>query len=221
MTKERDFKRLVRARMERTGESYTAARAVLVERADTPLPNDLAPLAGMSEAAVQKATDRSWRDWVEALDEIDAATKPHAEIAAHIRDHYPDVSFWWAQSVTIGYERIRGLRDIGQRRDGGYDVNKSKTFPVAIEQLFRSFVEPASRASWLPDAELEERTTKPNRSVRWVWMDGTKIQCWFTDKGPSKSSVQIQHSGIATKELADEQRSFWAERLQALAERLR
>jgi hypothetical protein len=35
MTRQRSFKRLVRARMEKTGESYTAARAMLLSAEET------------------------------------------------------------------------------------------------------------------------------------------------------------------------------------------
>jgi hypothetical protein len=42
MTRQRSFKRLVRARMEKTGESYTAARAMLLsEEAPAPVARDL------------------------------------------------------------------------------------------------------------------------------------------------------------------------------------
>jgi len=30
--------------------------------------------------------------------------------------------------VAVGYERIRGLRDRGQRLDGWYEMNKNRTF---------------------------------------------------------------------------------------------
>ena len=52
MTKERSFKQLVRARMAKTGESYTAARAVLLQAAP--------PLAGAERTgAGRRPTPRS------------------------------------------------------------------------------------------------------------------------------------------------------------------
>ena len=44
---------------------------------------------------------------------------PHKEIARYVREKFA-VSGWWAQTITVGYERIRGLREKGQRRSGGY-----------------------------------------------------------------------------------------------------
>ena len=115
MPKQKDLKRVVRARMQKTGESYTTARLQLVRKKE-PEPN-YAELAGMSDAAVKKATGRDWREWVAILDAEKSAEKPHRDIARYVASlGTPD---WWSQTVTVGYERIRGLRAIGQRRGGG------------------------------------------------------------------------------------------------------
>ena len=128
MPTNKDFKRVVRDRMKKTGESYTAARSQLLHnkptskrRAQTartlsaPPPADYAKLAGMSDASVKKATGCTWERWVKALDYAKADSWTHKEIAeyVHTRFKVPD---WWTQTVTVGYERIKGLRARGQRR---------------------------------------------------------------------------------------------------------
>ncbi len=66
MPRDKDLKRLVRARMTKTGESYTAARAQVTRKAKPaqptvpppvvePAPN-FAELAGMSDEAVKEKT---------------------------------------------------------------------------------------------------------------------------------------------------------------------
>jgi hypothetical protein len=75
MTRQRSFKRLVRARMEKTGESYTAARAVLLA-AETP-----APALATSDAAIRERTGRGWEEWFDALDEWGGGERSHREIA--------------------------------------------------------------------------------------------------------------------------------------------
>src|SRR3982751_1111132 len=108
MPKQKDLKRIVRDRMEKTGESYTAARLQLVRKKE-----NYAETAGMTDAAVKKATGRNWAQWVRLLDAEKSAQKPHREIAKSVSSiGTPD---WWSQMVTVGYERIRGLRDRGQR----------------------------------------------------------------------------------------------------------
>ena len=181
-----------------------------------PKNEDFQKLAGMSDAAVEKATGRSWAGWVEVLDAADAASRPHREIARHVAETY-QVSGWWAQTVTVGYERIRGLRETGQRRDGSYEVNKSRTVSVAAEVLFESFSDETSRRAWLGDVDPEIRKLTPTRSIRMTWPDGTAVEAYFTAKGESKSSVQVQHRKLASQEAVEEMRAYWTERLEALA----
>ena len=53
---------------------------------------------------------------------------------------------WWAQAVTVCYERIKGLRAVGQRRDGSFEANKSRTFSVPLVRLYRAFHDARTRA---------------------------------------------------------------------------
>src|SRR4029077_18025787 len=82
MPVQKDFKRLVRDRMAKTGESYTAARQQLLKKHEPAL--DYAARAGMSDAAIATKTGRSWADWVRVLDRERAADKPHREIARFV-----------------------------------------------------------------------------------------------------------------------------------------
>jgi len=213
MPKQKDLKRLVRDRMRRTGESYTTARAHVVRSGSDR--RDLAELAGMSDAAVEKKTGRDWRGWTAVLDQAGATSKPHKEIARLLVDEH-GVPGWWAQTVTIGYERIRGLRDKGQRRGGGYDVNKSKTFPVGIGELYASFGA-RKRARWMDASGMRVKTATREKSMRIAWEDGTSVDVYFWAKGPQKSQVQLQHKGLPDKKAADRVRAEWTERLSALA----
>lgn len=215
MTTNKDAKREVRARMKKTGESYTAARAQ-VRRANPPK-STWPELAGMSDAAAKKKTGKDWAAWVKWLDSKNATSLTHPQIAKLIRKSFPDIGGWWTQGVTVAYERIRGFREIGQRRDDKtFDANKSKTFPVHVSRLYEAFSRKRQRAKWLAE-ELDVRAPNKDKSLRATWSDGTQVSFYFTDKGESKSSVAIQHSGHATKKKADAHKALWHERLQALA----
>src|SRR5438552_10424761 len=176
MPKQKDLKRIVRTRMQKTGESYTAARLHIVKKKEA----DYAELAGMSDAAVQKATGRSWRAWVKLLDDAGATSRPHRDIVHSVSSlGVPD---WWSQMVTVGYERIRGLREKGQRRGGGYEASKSRTFDVPVKTLFNAFANARVRRSWLP-VKIIVRTATPYRRMRVTWEDDTLAQVDFTSKG--------------------------------------
>lgn len=211
MPNQKDLKKIVRTRMEKTGEAYTTARLHIVSKKP-----DYAELAGMSDEAVKKATGRDWSSWVKTLDAVKANEKPHGEIARYVSSlGTPD---WWTQGVTVGYERIRGLREKGQRRGGGYEANKSRTFAVPVAKLFEMFAKAPKRKRWLP-VVMKVRTSNPHKTIRASFDDGTLVQFYFLDKG-AKSTVAVQHQKLADKATADATKKLWAERLDALAELL-
>jgi len=218
MPKQKDLKRLVRARMTKTGESYTAARLQLVTKKTEEAP-DYAKLAGLSDESVLKATGCNWEKWVFVLDRADGKEMSHRELVDYIYTKYktPD---WWTQMVAVGYERIRGLRAMGQRRSGEWEVSKSKTVAVPIKKLFAAFKNARSRAKWLPE-KLEVRTAKADKSLRLRWEDGTPVDILFMPKGDAKSQVAIQHRKLRSKEDADRLRALWGERLNALADAMK
>jgi hypothetical protein len=240
MTTDRDFKRLVRGRMQKTGESYTAARTILLRRppptrsngtapplpspaparpAARPDPASYAKLAGMSDSAIKAKTGCDWAKWVAALDYKKAHEWSHREIAEYVHDKFK-VPDWWTQTVTVGYERIKGLREIGQRRDGGFEATRSKTVAVPVGKLYRAFTDARLRNKWLPCVKPVLRKGTPNKSVRMTWEDGTSVEVWLTAKGQAKSQAGLAHRKLADKEDAARRKAYWSERLDALAEML-
>jgi hypothetical protein len=212
MPKNKDLKRLARSRMKKTGESYTAARAELIKKSK----QDFAERAGMSDRVVKAKTGRSWEEWVRLLDTRGARSMVHRDIADCLyREH--GVPGWWAQMVTVGYERIRGLRDIGQRRSGEYEASKSKTLAVPLGTLYRAFIVARTRERWLPGVKWTVRTAIPDKSIRVTWEDGTSVEVYFVAKGPEKSQVAIQHRRLGTRAQAAKAKAFWGERLEELA----
>jgi hypothetical protein len=229
MTTDKDRKRVIRARMQKTGESYTAARASLLRRRAAPEAattslaaparagsDDWVSAPGYTDAVIKAKTGRDWAGWLDVLDALGATAMAHKDIAAHIVDRF-DVDGWWAQAVTVGYERIRGLRDVGQRRGGLYEASKSRTFSVDVAALFEMFHDPKRRKRWLPDGWARTRTATTGKSIRVDWRDGTQIHLYFAGKGAGKSQVAVQHVKLPSKAAVAEAKAFWTERFDALA----
>jgi hypothetical protein len=206
MPRQKDLKRLVRSRMQKTGEAYTAARLRILKQASPP--PDVARLAGMSDSAVSSKTGRTWAEWVRILDAAGAAAMPHREIAKHVASL--GTPSWWTQMVTVGYERIRGLRAKGQLRGGSYQVSRSRTFPVPVETLFDAFANARRRRRWLP-VRVTVRTARPHRSLRMNWEGGTLALFGFTAKGSAKSAVAVEHQKLPDRAAADALRKSWDE----------
>ena len=215
MTTHKSFKRLVRSRMDKTGESYTAARAVLLLAQSSP--DDPKPALATSDEAIKDRTGRGWEEWFELLDQWGAADRSHRDIARWVAEQLGVVPLKWeAQAVTISYERTRGLRAVGQRADG-FTVTVSKTVAGPVEQLYDAFVDAASRQSWMPDGELRQRTARKPKSARFDWGDGqTRITVTFDTKGDAKSTATLEHARLADAEEAQRMKVFWRERMASL-----
>jgi len=232
MPRNKDLKRLVRARMKKTGEAYTTARAQIIKKPkskpsprlaaafSSPPKQDYAALAGMSDASIKAKTGCNWEKWVKSLDHHGAATMSHREIASMVAKTWK-VDGWWAQTVTVGYERIKGLRARGQRRDGSYEATKSRTFDVPVTTLFDAWADKSVRDRWLRDNDVKVRTATAPKSIRLGLADGSILAVGFLPKGKTKSAVAVTQNKLPDKETANRLKEYWTEQLDSLGEVLR
>jgi hypothetical protein len=179
---------------------------------------DYAALAGKSDAVIKQKTGCDWEKWVYVLDRRKAADLTHGQIARIINEQYR-IDGWWAQTVAVGYERIKGLRAIGQRRDGTYEASKSRTYNVPVETLFDAWADANTRRKWLKPG-VKVRTSNPPKTLRLGWDDGTIIAVGFTPKGEQKSQVAIQVPKLKTKADAERVKQEWTGYMNVLAELL-
>ncbi len=209
MTQQKTFKRRVRARMAKTGESYTAARRQLLTDAPPPFEPPV------SEERVVANTGHGWDHWLEILDEWGARGRTHTEIARFLMDDQ-GVAGWYAQSIAVGYERARGIRVKGQNKDG-FLISVSKTVDVPREHLFAAFDDPELRERWLPGAEMRERTTTPPRLARYDWEDGSsRIVLGIDEVDVHKSRLGLNHEKLPDADTAEEMKLWWRERVSVL-----
>jgi uncharacterized protein YndB with AHSA1/START domain len=213
MTRRKSFKRLVRARMEKTGESYTAARSMLLSADDT-------TWLATTDEAIRERTGRGWEEWFDQLDEWGAEAMSHREIARRVAAELAiDPLAWNAQAITMSYERTRGMRAAGERTDG-FAITAQKTVPAPVDRLFDAFTDAALRAQWLPEDQLRERTATKPKSARFDWADGaTRVNVTFVAKG-ERSTVALEHARLADADEADRMKAFWRERLSTLKAQL-
>jgi hypothetical protein len=220
MTRQKSFKDRIRARMDKTGESYATARRQLIEKSETEARKKTTPrtISGVrkSEETVLKNTGRSWDQWFKMLDKWGAKDKKHGEITRWLAEEHK-VDGWWTQSVAVAYEQARGMRAPGQRADGTYSVSASKTVNVPVEELFEAFTNKKKREHWLGEFEFNVRTSRPGKSITASWEDAsTRVAFWFTSKDGAKSQVALAHEKISDAQQADELKLFWRERLNLL-----
>jgi hypothetical protein len=218
MTTQKLFKRRVRERMSKTGESYTAARRYvapkrdLVEAARTSLAS-AAELA--SDEKVAEKTGRNWEAWLSLLDRWGARDRKHGETVDFLMAEHA-VPSWYAQTITTGYERMRGLRLKHQQPDG-FTIYASKTVGVPIGVLFDAFADARSREQWLTDGSMSLRTSQPGRAARFDWDGGpSRVSVTFQAKGPAKATAFVAHERLPDPGAAETAKASWKERLASL-----
>jgi hypothetical protein len=220
MTTQRSFKRLVRARMDKTGESYTAARTMLLLAAEEPKQSPV-PVLMTSDEAIRERTGRGWEEWFDMLDEWGAAERTHRETARWVAEQQGAHPLAWnVQAVVSSYERTRGLRAAGEHEDG-FAITATKTVAVPVVRLYDAFVDETLRARWLPDGELRERTATKPKSARFDWGDGaSRVHVTFAAKGEDRSTAALQHVRLADAQEAERMKAYWRERVASLKEEL-
>jgi hypothetical protein len=212
MTRDKAQKRATRARMAKTGESYSAARRHVVKPREELRAEDLP----QTDANVRQNTGKGWREWFRILDTWGAKERKRTDIVRYLLEQ--GVPGWWAQSITVGYERSRGMRAKYQTLAGFYQVSVSKTFPIGVGKLFKVFAETSQRNKWLERGMLKVRTTIKDRTARFDFRDGTsRVVAFFDPKDRSKTTVTVQHERLPDARAVEEMRAMWKEHLKRLA----
>jgi hypothetical protein len=174
MTQQKKLKKTIRARSEKTGESYTAARRQVLHArekkaeappAAAPEPQEpqtappapepaAAPQARrtISDESVRQKTGHDLEHWFAVLDAFGAAAKGHTAAAAHLYQEH-GIPGWHAQGITVAYERARGLREMNQSCTGTFQVSVSKTVPAAVAEVVDALKSAERRAAWLQGAD--------------------------------------------------------------------
>jgi hypothetical protein len=164
-------------------------------------------------SGVRRATGRERGEWFALLNKWGARGRPYREIADWLTGKH-GISKWWAQKLIVEYEQERGVRDPGVRRNGTFEVSASKTLGVPVERTYDAFVNSRQRKRWLKDATMTLRDSRPGRSARFLWEDGsTRVTVAFLNKGSSKSTVAVSHDRITGAKKAQSAKARWRERL--------
>ncbi|MFJ6851803.1 DUF4287 domain-containing protein [Streptomyces sp. NPDC091271] len=173
----------------------------------------------LSDDALRGATGRDWADWFAVLDAWDATRRSHAEIAAFLGTEHR-MGGWYAQSVAVGYEQSRGLRQVGQSSTGDWNTSGSRTLAAAPERVLGAFTDPETRERWLPGVELSVRSRRPGKSLSAGFRDASgdagRLTLWLQELPDGRTRLGVGHERLANAEAVARYKAFWKERLAAL-----
>jgi hypothetical protein len=214
MTSQESFKRRIRARMAKTGERYGAARRVLIEQAGTGGGRTWVAEPEHSDDTIRANTGRGWEEWCDLIDAWPGHAEGHTAIAAFVHEEH-GVDGWWAQSVTVGYERITGRRLRHQRSDGTFTANKSRTVTVDGAALRAMLLDEGDRSDLFPGLETELRS-RPTSKVPRLAIGPGVAQVSIEPRADGRVTVTIAHERLPSAEAVDEWKAYWSEWLQAI-----
>lgn len=178
-------------------------------------PEKSSTTAGISDAAVQKATGKTWKEWISTLDRAGCRKLDHKSIAQHVHHHHA-LGGWWSQMVTVGYEQATGKRQ-KHEKPAGFEISRSKVVNVPLADLYAAWESPARRSRWLAARPLKIRTATKNKSMRLDWIDGMQILSLnFYSRGKDKSQVALQHGKLPNARAAEKAKTYWSDTLEAL-----
>ena len=116
---------------------------------------------------MRQATGHGWDDWCDRILAWPGHVDGHAAVAAHLVEH-EGLDGWWAQSMTVGYERITGLRVPHQRPDGSFSAHKSGTVTATVDgEALRSMLsDDTERAHLFPGLDTVLRSRPTAKAIR-------------------------------------------------------
>lgn len=175
----------------------------------------------MSEETIREKTRKKSAEWFQILDKAGASAWEHRQIAAFLGKE-EKVSPWWAQMLSVAYERERGIRQRFQKCDGRFSASASRTMNVPLSKLFAAWAEEKLRRKWLAGADLEVTTITKDKYFRAKWDGGkSRLSVGFYAKGTAKSQVAVDHEALADSAQCLRMKRYWSDALDRLQVKLK
>ncbi len=244
MTRASALKQVIRARAAKTGERYTTARRhVLSARIVAPSkpaaidpPKPAAKVkGGLSESTSLRITGHGLEHWFTVLDRFGGVEKGHTAAARHLADDHK-IDGWYAQGITVAFERARGVRGVNQRCDGKCEVSVSKVMTAGVADVIKLFKDKRLRRKWVTglDPELvaafsaaldapraKNWVVRPDGQARWRYKWGeTTVQCNLYPKPGGKVSMVVTNMNLTSPDSVAKRRALWKTVLSAMATHL-
>lgn len=168
-------------------------------------------------APIERATQRSWDEWLRFLGSVGAADLDHGRIAQHVHEELTRAGTaspgWWAQSVTVAYEQHVGRRLPGQQPDGTFQASVSRATSLPMAGLMERWAAFAST-----DAEVrglapgDPRLSGTERRMHWRSRagDGYAVAVASEPRAGGNASLVVTLTGLPSPEASAEARERWA-----------
>lgn len=196
-----------------------------------------APDFPIDDASCRAATGLGYADWFARIEAAGFSDKRRDAIGLVYEATGRKKDVWWPTTIWVEYERSRGV----VKKDGrpeGYNICCTKSFKQPPEELFPHFATEAAFGAWVEDWTGAIAEGSPFRcgaatgtvgriraakDVRMEWQSPgfapTEVEIQFAVMG-GKTTVNIYHKRIATRDEADGLRRGWGAALERLKSRV-
>lgn len=164
---------------------------------------------------IERATGRSWADWVEIFESQGARTLPHPKIAIIARAAVPETLAnpdWWAQGIAIAYEQHAGLRVPGQSSTGTFRVSASRTLTADRDDIIEAWAAANDhRTEHLGHPGGEPRRSRTDKRTFWrLDLEGAgRVEVAASQKTEDKIIIALSQDGLPDGERIEEWRAHW------------
>ncbi len=216
MTAHASFKKRIRDRMAKTGERYGAARRTLIEQADSADSHERVWVSPpeQPDASVIEHTGRSWNEWCDLIETWPEAADGHGAVAARVLAEF-DVTGWWGQGITVGWERITGRRLVNQMSDGTFTAAVSRTITIDATELREMLYDDDDRSDLFGGMTSEMRSRVGVKIPR-IRLDVGTVGISIEEKSDGRATVGVSHEKLTEPADVAQWKPFWAEWLEAL-----
>jgi uncharacterized protein YndB with AHSA1/START domain len=191
---------------------------------------------GVRDETLAEKTGKTREEWNAILDAFDCRAKGHKATAKFLEDEH-GVGPWYAQSITVDYERARGIREVGQRSGGKFAVNITRTISVPVERVWQAWADASEVSKWFTTSAKQDfreggaydngdgdkgvyKKIVPLERLQFTWENekhcpGSLVIVEFMAKG-AKTTVAITHEKLPDKAGSEEMKKGWTWALTSL-----
>lgn len=172
---------------------------------------------GTDVEVVRERTGRDWDQWRALIDAWSGHADGHTAVARWLEQEH-GVDGWWAQQVTVGWERITGRRLPNQLADGTFTAGRSATRSLDADALRSRLLDDPGRAALFPEMATELRSRPTSKNVRLGLPEGV-AELSLATKPDGRVTVTVQHQKLPSPESVTRWKAFWGDWLAGLPER--
>ncbi len=179
--------------------------------------------------SIEKATGKSWPEWLKLLDKAGARQMSHPEIVHVVYEHLvksgvfddsvanqkgrQNSSGWWSQGVTVAYEQHVGRRQPGQRADGSFEISVTKVLGDSMDDVMKWWTDRVKTMYSFNGVKLdgEPRISVTPRAHNWRadLADGSKLLVVASERSTGKAMISVTVEKLTSAKAAESWRTFW------------